>query len=245
MQVLAAGADGCKAGWVVAWRHEQDGGQASALGLQPSFASLLDWQKEQGSPPLAVDVPIGLESNGGSRPCDAQLRALLKNRASSVFSPPGRFLLKLHDRPYREIRAEVERRQASGQEAQGISAQAAALLPKIHEVDVALRADPSRHETVFEVHPELCFQRATGVTLAPKRSPAGQLERLAFVEGEFGAIEPLLADPRWHSADADLTDVLDAFAALTTALRWPNHVEVLGGETDDEGRPKRMVVQRP
>ena len=116
------------------------------------------------------------------------------------------------------------------------------MLPKITEVDSALRADPSLHETVFEVHPELCFQRATGATLPAKRSPAGQLERLAFVEQQFGDVRPLLADPWSQTSNADLTDVLDAFAALNTALSWPDGVDCLGGETDDEGLPKRMVV---
>ena len=242
MKALAAGADGCKAGWVLAWRYEDETGERSALALEPTFKSLLDWHENQGRPPLALDVPIGLETNGGSRSCDKKAREELKGRASSVFTPPGRFLLQFHDRPYKEIRAEVERRQTRGEPVHGISAQAAALLPKIHEVDSALRTDPSLHEMVFEVHPELCFQRARGATLPPKRSPAGQLERLAFVEREFGDVRPLLADAWWQTSDADLTDVLDAFAALNSAMSWPDGVDCLGGETDDEGLPKRMVV---
>lgn len=186
-------------------------------------------------------MPIGLETKGGSRSCDEKARGELKGRASSVFTPPGRFLLQFHDCLYEEIRAEVERRQKRGEPVHGISAQAAALLPKIQEVDSALRADPSLHEKVFEVHPEVCFQRAIRAALPPKRSPAGQLVRLAFVKRRFGDIRPLLA-PWWQTSDADLTDVLDAFAALNTALRWPDGVDCLGGETDDEGLPKRIVV---
>jgi predicted RNase H-like nuclease len=96
---------------------------------------------------------------------------------------------------------------------------------------------------VFEVHPELCFQRATGTALPSKRSQAGQIERLAFVERHFGKIRPLLANPPWKTSGADLTDVLAAFAALNTALSWPDGVDRLGdGTTDDNGSPIRMVV---
>jgi hypothetical protein len=65
---------------------------------------------------------------------------------------------------------------------------------------------------------------------------------LALVERQFGRIMSVLVDPWWKTSDADLTDVLDAFAALHTSLRWPDGVDCLGGEPDDEGLPKRMVV---
>ncbi len=246
MRVLAAGADGCRGGWVLAHRYRRDdGAEASALSLEPGFAELLDRHAEWGRPPLGIDIPIGLPELGGPRSCDQKARALLGGRSGSVFTPPGRFLLALHDRPYAELRAEIARRRERGERIAGLSAQSAGLLPKIHEVDAALRADPFLNESVFEVHPELAFRRAIGTDPGPKRSPAGQRERLRFVEATYGPLAPLLNEGPWRSSAADLTDVLDAFAVLDTALRWPEGVETLDGEPDGAGMPMRIVARAP
>jgi predicted RNase H-like nuclease len=120
-----------------------------------------------------------------------------------------------------------------------LSAQAFGLVPRIREVDDALRAHGSAvHERVVECHPELAFAAmATGrLELATKKSAAGALQRVGLLAEVF----ELPADV---PAGASLDDALDAAACAAVAQRWADgEAEVLGGELDALGTPMRIVV---
>ena len=225
--LLVLGADGCKGGgWVVAMI---DGEGELSWHAAADTAVLLDLADEYDADAVAMDVPIGLPALGARRPCDDLARARLGLRRSSVFAAPPREVLSCAR--YAEARPI----------APSLSAQAFGLVPRIREVDEALRArGPQVHERVVECHPEVAFAAmAAGlVALAPKTSAAGALQRIALLEDAFGA--PLPTDP---PAVASLDDALDAAACALVALRWARgEAEVLGDETDALGTPMRIVV---
>lgn len=162
---------------------------------------------------VAVDIPIGLLEAGG-RLCDqGARRALAPRRTSSVFSAPIRPALDaLTHAEASEARARVEGKR--------MSIQAFRLLPKIREVDQALRARPGDAGRVFEVHPEVSFARLNGgIPLAhSKKTAAGRAERLARLVPAFGDAPARFVAERTKK-DVAADDVLDAFAALWTARR--------------------------
>jgi predicted RNase H-like nuclease len=97
-----------------------------------------------------------------------------------------------------------------------LSLQAFHLLPKIREVDAALRGDAPLRARTFEVHPEVSFAAMNGghPLASPKRRSAGREERLALVRSLHP--DPLALLPAGAVAKDDL---LDAFAALWSAKR--------------------------
>lgn len=219
---LVLGADGCPDdGWVVAelgtrtrWHHVV--GAVALLALAAELAA----------DALAVDVPIGLPA-GGTRACDVQARRRLTGgRASSVFAAPTRATLEFGT--YAQARPHLP----------ALSAQTFALVPRIRDVDEALRdAGPRVHDLVVECHPEVSFRALTGLVLPRKRSAAGALLRLDALRAAFGEVPPHVP------AGAALDDALDALACAWTARRWlRGEAEVLGGEVDAEGVPMRIVV---
>lgn len=233
--VQVYGVDGCRAGWIAVsttmvnsrfrWR------------VVSKLAELL----ADPSPPavIAVDVPIGLP-DVGARPCDLEARQLLgPGRASSVFPAPIRPVLAASC----HTEASAARRAAEGK---GLSIQAWAIVPKIREIDEALRADPDLRSRVREVHPELCFYFMAGgrpMKFAKKKAP-GHAERLELLRMRFGhVIDEALSEMRGKGCGAD--DVLDAFVALWTAQR------IMAGEAvtlpahpghDRFGLPMEMIA---
>ncbi len=161
---------------------------------------------------IGIDIPIGL-AESGERECDAMARQFLKPfRAASIFSAPLRCVLDA------TTHAEASDRRFA-REGKRMSIQAYNILPKVREVDDALRsaAAPRR---VHEVHPEISFaQMNAGVPLEhSKKSSGGRAARLALLRKHFGdEPERLLAEIRRSEAVAD--DVLDALAVLWTARR--------------------------
>lgn len=253
-QLLALGADGDRHGWVVAAR---DACGATRLRAFPDVRVLWTWRSEQpggDAAPVLIDVPIGLAAETGLRACDAQAAARLGARRSSVFQPPGRHLLAAYDpaQSGREVYARVRelvaaRREQAGDPAsvKGLSAQAAGILPKVCELDAFMREDAARNDVLAECHPEVSFTVMNGgVPLPAKSSAAGQLARLDLVREGFPDAEGVIrASPlsRRHG----LVDILDAYAALWSAVRWRrgDH-ETLGdgGRDAETGAPMRMVA---
>lgn len=103
---------------------------------------------------------------------------------------------------------------------QRLSQQAFNIIPKIREIDLALRADARAAARVHEVHPELSFlllNDGAPMSFAKKRAE-GRDERRRLIAREFpGAFAAVRA--RYRSAQAKDDDVLDAFAALWSAGR--------------------------
>jgi predicted RNase H-like nuclease len=199
-----AGVDGCPGGWVVA--IEDRGSRALSLVVAPDFESVLALRPFWSA--IAVDMPIGLPDRG-PRACDLAARKLLGAGATSrVFSAPIRAVL------YAASYAEACRRSRASH-GKALSKQTFAILPKIREVDRALRTSPNA--PVFEVHPELSFRALARSTraLSRKKSVGGRAERERLVREAFRTIDPEARPPRGARRD----DVLDACAALWTARR--------------------------
>jgi predicted RNase H-like nuclease len=203
----AAGVDGCKAGWILVAR------EASGVITSACFETAEELLRQEPRPDvLAIDIPIGLPDRG-SRQCDREARAALGARRSSVFPAPLRAMLGAASwQEACEIR--------NGLEGRRISQQAWAIVPKIREIDAALRRERERGAWVREVHPELCFRTWHGAPMAhAKRRRRGHLERLALVSEYFGVAAFSEVRVRYAKGDVADDDILDAFAALWTAER--------------------------
>ncbi len=233
--MIVLGADGCPGGWVVAEVAAEVAADVAAEGAPGSpvrwhsvadAEGLLALADRLGAALVAADVPVGLPETG-PRACDVAAKKVLGGlSASSVFPAPVRGVLAAPT--YAAARALSP----------SLSAQAYALVPRIRDVDDALRRrGPAVHDRFVECHPELSLRALTGRALARKRSAPGALQRLRALEREFG---PLPDDP---PREAALDDALDALACAWTARRWAAGAsELLGGETDALGTPMRIVV---
>ena len=207
-RAMVRGVDGCVAGWLAIW-VDPNGGQPSSR-VFPDASSLFasdDWAV------TAVDIPIGLPTHG-PRECDVAARRLLRDRRSSVFPAPLRCTLSANT--YEEA-CELSARASGGKK---LSKQAFAILPKIRQIDDFLRRERSRSATVHEVNPEACFTYWNGgqPMQYAKRSGFGFVERFRLVEQAFpGCAERFRNEHPANQVSDD--DILDALAALWTALR--------------------------
>jgi predicted RNase H-like nuclease len=207
--VLVAGADGCRAGWVVVLA----GGGEVSIRVLPRFADVVD--VSSAASVVGVDMPIGLLDRAvpGGRDCDRRARRLLGPRGCCVFTPPVRAALRARD----YARALLVNRRSSGARL-GISIECFGLFTKLREVDVALRSRPNLARRVHEVHPELAFRAMARAVagLPPKRTAIGRAARLALLERRFRSVRGYAtAPPRGAAAD----DVIDAFAVCWSAAR--------------------------
>ncbi len=203
-----AGVDGCRAGWMVVLLKPKT--QRYTLKLFARFAEVLAF-----CPPttlMALDIPIGLlaQPRAGGRVCDREARRLLGLRASSVFTPPSRSLLKATR--YGQVRPH------------GVSRQAFGILPKIRAVDSLMT--PKLQGRVFEAHPELAFLSLAGSPMVQsKKTPAGREERLwalgRILEPPFCSIRQVFADALqlFNRPGVAPDDLLDAWALAWTARR--------------------------
>ncbi|MEB3236617.1 MAG: DUF429 domain-containing protein [Candidatus Sericytochromatia bacterium] len=193
------GVDGCKSGWVLAGM-----GPDGSLGLE--LHSAIDTVLERVSGVVAIDMPIGLPE-AGPRACDLAARGLLGARRHSVFPAPLRSML--------EARSHAEAcalgRRTDGR---GLSLQSWNLIPKIREVDEYASRVPAGR--LIEVHPELSFRGMQGghPLFASKKTEEGRQQRAKLLRQAFADWLPQRAP-----AGSGVDDVLDAFAALWTALR--------------------------
>jgi predicted RNase H-like nuclease len=193
---------------------------------------------------VCIDVPIGLLDSVGYRRCDLEAREILgRARASSVFMPPARYMLPAAG-DYPAIRALVEQERKRNPSARGLSAQSAGIASKVKEVDDWVRAHPESHEWLFECHPELSFQRLLGGGIPhSKSSAAGLLSRLRILKPVFRDAEERIASAPWPAKQVGLSDLLDAYAALASAIACARGVQqTLGGGRDSEGVPMRMAI---
>jgi predicted RNase H-like nuclease len=190
---------------------------------------------------VAIDVPLGLLEHGGARPCDIEARRLLGKGASSVFNPPPRYLFPVLAKAtskerWQEAQRLVRDRRASHPREQilGVSQQTIGILDKVADADAYLRAHRDAQAWVIECHPEISFLRMNGdQPLAPKSKAKGILQRLHLIERQFpGTIDAMGEDDLAESVP--LADLLDAYAALWTALRVA--CEVVHPERDALGR---------
>lgn len=228
---IVRGVDGCGAGWLTI-SVDTNGGQPTSSVFRDANALFEsdDWAV------TAIDIPIGLPSKG-PRDCDVAARRLLGDRRSSVFPAPLRCTLSADT--YEDACAASAA--ASGKK---LSKQAFAILPKIRQVDDFLQNAPLKSASVHEVHPEVCFTYWNGgrPMQYAKLSGFGFFERFLLIEHTFpGVAERCRKD---HPAkDVSDDDILDALAALWTALRLHASTAVrIGPENarDEVGRPMNM-----
>ncbi|WP_148236669.1 DUF429 domain-containing protein [Intrasporangium calvum] len=201
------GVDACKKGWV--------GITNDARGYFGSnIESLIRSALEDGAlHVIAIDIPIGLPETG-PRQADALARKLVGRRASSVFSTPIRAALAAST----HAEATAISAKTTGK---GLSQQAFGLGKKILEVDQWARTTSQR---VIEVHPEVCFASMGGGHLRhPKSTWAGSEERRGLL-ASAGITVP--GDIGIAGEMAGTDDVLDAAAAVWTALRFAKGVAI-------------------
>lgn len=248
--LVAMGVDGARGGWVAACLyansvHDEDAaGWQSRLQLFPTIEHLAAFRRAAGGDAaVTIDVPIGLPPSVDYRPCDSEARKLLGQRRNSVFAPPARYMLPVAD-DYDAICRLVDEERETNPAAKGLSPYAAGIAPKVKEVDDWVRAHRECEEWLFECHPELCFQAlAEGGLPPPKATAAGRIKRLRLVRAVFNDAEDQLVAAEWPAKQVDLSDLLDAYAALASAIQCARgHQEELGnGERDAEGLVMRMV----
>lgn len=236
--MAAIGVDACRAGWFAVRLASEAEPEARIF---PNIETL--WDAWGSTCDLAlIDVPIGLETSSACRACDAEARRLLGSpRASSVFNPPVRDVLRASD--WEE--AAALNAAATGKR---ISQQAWGIVPNIREVDEFVRRDVGRQGIVREVHPELLFWALNGgrpLGHAKKRSQ-GIEERLGILDrhhsGASGIAGQAIAAFARRVAQRD--DVVDALAAAVTASRYRDRLRTLprSPQHDRHGLRMEMVV---
>ena len=228
---IVRGVDGCKGGWLCLSLDVN--AEKPAAQIFPDAKSLLE--SDPGAI-TAIDIPIGLPSDK-PRQCDIEARRLLGPRRSSVFPAPVRSAVEA---------ASYDLACAASETACGkkLSKQTYALLPRIRDLDCLLRQKPDLVNTVFEVHPEVCFFHWNNrrPMRYSKHSGFGFMERFQLVEQVYcGAAE----DIRQSVLPKDVSDddILDALAALWTAHRIHSGNAVCISdkrEKDEFGLPMQM-----
>ena len=143
------GVDGCPRGWCAVQLDTDT--RALTSSHHDTFRNVLSTFPRI---TIAIDVPIGLMEGPGGRECDREARKYLgRPRASSVFPPPVRQILRLTGIKGKYGEACHESRSATGGKA--ISQQSFWIGPKIREVDDVMTRALERR--IYEAHPEVSF----------------------------------------------------------------------------------------
>lgn len=197
--MVVAGADGCRAGWVICRRDDSG---VLDIRVVKTLAEACE-----GLSVLAVDMPIGLcDTPLPGRACEAAARALMPGKASSVFPTPCR--------PALACLTHADANATSRKLGKGLNQQTFHLFPKMREIDTLMRGSARLRRLVHEAHPELAFTRMNGgkPVLAKKRQPDGFAQRLKLLakHGLRWTPQPI--------AGAARDDVLDAMAVCRTAM---------------------------
>lgn len=206
-----AGADGCRAGWMVAFVRARDG--QVRLRVVAQFADIA--MAPEAPLVIAVDMPIGLPARIGpnGRGPERAVRALLGARQSSVFPVPSReavYALTYPDACRMSL--------LTSDPPRSVQKQLFLIGPKIREVDHALRTDSALAARVFETHPELAFWRLNSerpLALPKKVKPGLALRRDLLIAAGYPPAAVDAPPPKGAGRD----DVLDALACAAIARR--------------------------
>ena len=231
----AIGIDGCRAGWVIAFRD----GQEISLAIIAQLSDINDLLRPNAS--VMIDMPIGLTDGPGVRGCDALAREKLRpHRSSSVFGVPARQVTRCTD----YSQANALSRDLSGK---GISKQAFYLFPKIRELDDWL-SSRGRRGRWSECHPEVAFASLNGgqALLESKKTEVGSQARLELLT-ELGEIQPAIekALASYRRKDVLADDLLDALVCLLTAERQPKDRQHLPENAPVDERGLTMEIISP
>ena len=151
-------------------------------------------------------MPIGFtDTPRPGRACEAEARALMPGKASSVFPTPCR--------PALACTTHADANATSRELGLGINQQTFHLFPKMREVDDLMRGSARLRRVVYEAHPELAFTRMNSgqPVLSKKRQPDGFAERLKLLMKHGFTWKPQMV------SGAARDDVLDAMAVCRTA----------------------------
>jgi predicted RNase H-like nuclease len=229
---MVAGADGCKGGWICIRKE----GRSLSANVYPTADDLI--QQLPAPTILAIDIPIGLSSDG-SRECDRLARSCLgRVRGSSVFPAPLRPVLSA---AAWDDAAQISTRIAG----KSISKQTWGILPKIRDVDRILCAEPGLQNRVREVHPEVCFWAWNGdkPMRFRKKSAEGRADRRALVDAYLGPLAFETVREKSLVKNVGTDDILDAFAALWTAERiFRGQARTLPDDVKRDGFGLRMEI---
>jgi predicted RNase H-like nuclease len=211
-----AGADGCRAGWVVAFAGADH--DDVRVRVATKFADIFAAPEQPRV--VAVDIPIGLPAYIGpqGRGPERAVRPLVGERQSSVFAVPSRRAVYAQD-----FGAACRLALETSDPPRKVSKQLFMIAPKIREVDETLRSAPALIGRVFEVHPEVAFWRLNGERALPepkkaKGRPYGPglaLRRILLASHGFPHAVTEQAAPAGAAAD----DLLDALACAAIARR--------------------------
>jgi predicted RNase H-like nuclease len=206
-----AGADGCPAGWMVAFVRPR--GDEVRLRVVPQFAAIAT--APEAPAVIAVDMPIGLPARigPGGRGPERAVRPLLGARQSSVFPVPSRAAIYALTHPD-ACRVAL----LTSDPPRSVQMQLFRIAPRIREVDGVLRADAALAARVFEAHPELAFWRLNGdrpLALSKKVKPGLALRRRLLIAAGFPRV--VVDEPPPKGAGRD--DLLDALACAAIARR--------------------------
>ena len=233
--IKAAGIDGCRAGWVVAYRDGEEINLVVIGRLSDINAALAP------AASVMIDMPIGLTDDNSPRICDAHARVALRpHRSSSVFGVPARKVTRCIDYP----EANRLSREMSGK---GISKQAFYLFPKIRELDDWLLSEDRKGQW-FECHPEVAFARLNGAAPLAESKKTGKgsalRKKLLF---ELGSVESTIqgALDTYRRKDVLADDLIDALVCLLTAERSPNERLQIPTEAPVDARGLEMVIAAP
>lgn len=228
------GLDGCRGGWVRCKLYRSGGIEFDVFG---QFVLAVD----PGAALCLVDIPIGL-TDRGVREADVAARRVLGRRHVCVFSAPVREVIAC----------------GGYEEATGVSAalsgrrltkQAWGIVPKIREVDGAVRSDKRVRQIVRECHPEVCLWGLAGSAMAQrKKSSEGAAARLGvlrpYLPDADAAVETALkAFPKGAVGRDDVIDAL--ICAVSAAGVWDDSLHTLPQSPDQDrfGLAMEMVYR--
>jgi len=242
----ALGVDWADEGWLCL-EHESQGGLQNVEDY-PSLAELwTDYDDGAAIDRLCIDIPIGLPTGPEERAVDKACRTHL-DRKSSVFRVPVREALDTET----PQEANNESRRVTGNDGSdgvGVQPPAYAIRKQILAVNEFVEElGDAPTETIYEVHPELCFTATLGDPPQYSKTTAhGVAERIAAIntvsEADEGAMvvgEALSAvkdsiDDDW---EVTIDDVLDALVAMYTATAPDEEFHLLTGDDTTESPPR-------
>lgn len=204
------GIDGCRGGW-----HVTVIDAANRLISQAVFTSFSEVLSASSTASLTlVDIPIGLpDQEHPQRKVEPLLRRLLKGRTSCVFNVPVRAAIHAPT-----TQASLINHVLTGKK---LSCQSIHLCPKIAEVDLLLRSQPTLQQRLCETHPELCFAALNNhIPLAPKKSQIGQAHRLQLLQPYFPfdcLSEQLAQQKQIFGSKVQRDDILDSLVCAVAA----------------------------
>lgn len=190
---------------------------------------------------IAVDVPIGLETDAAPRPNERAARELLGSRSERVLGAPVREAAR--KQRYRTA-ARVHRRK-TGAELSRAAFERARLVAAMDEF---LGSIDEARPVFVEAHPEVCYLAFDGEPMAhDPETAAGYAERMRTL-AEFDVDAPPTVQSVAEATEGHrvaIPTVVDAVALGLTVRPGPGELRSLPADpsTDDRGLPMQYVYR--